>query len=122
MVDGEPRERDVSGFHDPRFRLSVNFYGAPALSLEEFANYKQDLLIGASVQISAPFGEYDYDKLVNLGNHRWFLKPDMGISKAWGAFTLEVSTGVFFLPIMTTFSAARRLSRTRFYHAGAHHI
>jgi hypothetical protein len=33
---GQPRERDVSGFGDPRFRFSVNFYGAPALSLKEF--------------------------------------------------------------------------------------
>ena len=29
MVAGQPRERDVSGFHDPLFRFSVNFYGAP---------------------------------------------------------------------------------------------
>ena len=96
LLDGQPRERDVSGFHDPRFRLSVNFYGAPALSLQEFANYQQDLLIGASVQVSAPLGQYDKDKLVNLGNNRWFVKPDLGISKAWGALTLELSTGVFF--------------------------
>ncbi len=96
LVAGQPRERDVSGFHDPRFRLSVNFYGAPALSLQEFANYRQDLIIGASVQVSAPLGQYDKDKLVNLGNNRWFVKPDMGISKAWGALTLELSTGVFF--------------------------
>jgi hypothetical protein len=33
---------------------------------------------------------------VNLGNNRWFLKPDIGISKAWGAFTLEVAAGGFF--------------------------
>jgi hypothetical protein len=96
MVSGQPRERDVSGFLDPRMRFSVNFYGAPALSLEEFSSYQQDLLLGASVQVSAPLGQYDKDKLVNLGNHRWFIKPDIGISKAWGAFTLELSTGVTF--------------------------
>jgi len=96
MVAGQPRERDVSGVHDPLFRFSVNFYGAPALSLQEFANYQQDVIIGASVQVSAPFGQYDEDKLVNLGNNRWFVKPDIGISKAWGAFTVELSTGVFF--------------------------
>src|SRR5689334_1144951 len=33
---GQPRTRDISGFADPRFRLSVNLYGAPALSLEDF--------------------------------------------------------------------------------------
>ncbi|MCW8932789.1 MAG: hypothetical protein OQL19_21440 [Gammaproteobacteria bacterium] len=93
---GEPRKRDVSGLIDPRFRFSVNFYGAPAQSLKEFANYQQDLIIGASVQVSAPLGQYDSDKLVNLGSNRWFIKPDIGVSKAWGAFTLELSTGAFF--------------------------
>jgi hypothetical protein len=95
-VAGQPRERKVTGLNDPLFRFSVNFYGAPALSVEEFAKYKQDLIIGASVQVSAPLGQYDKDKLVNLGNNRWFVKPDIGISKAWGAFTLELSTGVTF--------------------------
>jgi hypothetical protein len=96
MVEGQPRERNVSGFHDPLFRFSVNLYGAPALSVEEFAAYQQGVIIGASVQVSAPLGQYDKDKLVNLGNNRWFVKPDIGISKAWGAFTLELSTGAYF--------------------------
>jgi hypothetical protein len=96
MVAGQPRERKVSGLNDPLFRISVNFYGAPALSLQEFANYQQDLIIGASVQVSAPLGQYDQDKLVNLGNNRWFVKPDIGISKAWGPLTIEVSTGLTF--------------------------
>jgi len=95
MFQGQPRERKVSGFGDPLFRFSVNFYGAPALSLEEFANYQQDVIIGASVQVSAPLGQYDNEKLVNLGNNRWFIKPDIGISKAWGPFTLELSTGAY---------------------------
>ena len=55
MVAGQPRERNVSGFHDPRLRFSVNFHGAPALSVEEFAGYQQDVIIGASVQVSAPW-------------------------------------------------------------------
>ena len=96
MVAGQPRERDVSGLNDPLFRFSVNFYGSPALSLQEFANYRQDVIIGASVQVSAPLGQYDQDKLVNLGNNRWFVKPDIGISKAWGPVTIELSTGVIF--------------------------
>jgi hypothetical protein len=95
-VEGQPRERNVSGLNDPRFRFSVNLYGAPALSLEEFTNYQQDLIIGASVQASLPLGQYDGEKLINLGNNRWFVKPDIGISKAWGALTIELSTGVFF--------------------------
>ena len=93
---GQTRERNVSGLNDPLLRFSVNFYGAPALSLKKFSDYRQDLIIGASVQVSVPLGQYDETKLVNLGNNRWFVKPDIGISKAWGPLTLEVSTGVTF--------------------------
>ena len=96
MFEGQPQKRNVSGFHDPLFRFSVNFYGAPALSVEKFAAYQQDVIIGASVQVSAPLGQYDKEKLVNLGNNRWFVKPDMGISKSWGDFTLELSAGAYF--------------------------
>jgi len=96
LLAGQPRERQVSGLLDPRFRFSVNFYGSPALSVQEFAHYKQDLLIGASVQVGVPLGQYDSSKLINLGNNRWFIKPDIGISKAWGPLTLELSQGVFF--------------------------
>jgi len=56
---GQERERDVKGFHDPRLRLSVNLYGAPALSFEEFAAYKQDLIIGISLAVTPPLGQYD---------------------------------------------------------------
>src|SRR4029077_1777050 len=33
---GETVQRDVNGFGNSAFRLSVNLYGAPALSLKEF--------------------------------------------------------------------------------------
>src|SRR5262252_7520935 len=89
-VAGQPRARDVSGLADPRLRFSVNLYGAPALALPEFARYKQDLIIGASVQVSVPLGQYDPDKLVNIGTNRWFVKPEIGISKALGPLTLEL--------------------------------
>ena len=120
MVAGQPRERDVSGLNDPLFRLSVIFYGAPALSLQEFAKYKQDLIVGASVQVSAPVGQYDRNKLVNLGNNRWFVKPDIGISKAWGAFTLELSTGVFLFSTNDQYFGGGTLKRDPLYSAQVH--
>ena len=65
---GNPVERNVDGFADPRFRLSVNLYGSPALTLEEFKDFEQDLIIGASLQISAPAGQYDDSRLININN------------------------------------------------------
>ena len=94
LVDGQPRQREMSGFGDPRFRFSVNLFGAPALSVKEFANYQQDLIIGISAQVSAPLGQYDNSKLLNLGNNRWSFRPELGISKAWGPWTVEVAPSV----------------------------
>jgi len=94
LVAGQPRERVVSGAGDPRFRLSVNFYGAPALTLAEYPAYKQDLVVGARVQVTAPWGQYDPSKAVNLGTHRWSIKPDVGFSKAFAPFTIDLTAGV----------------------------
>ena len=88
-VAGQPFERNVTGFADPRFRLSVNLYGAPALTLREFRNYEQDLIIGASLQVSMPASQYDSSRVVNIGTNRWSFRPEVGISKAVGPWTLE---------------------------------
>ncbi len=111
MVSGTQRERDISGFNDPRFRFSFIFFGAPVLSVKEFAHYQQDLLIGASIQVSPPLGQYDSKKLVNLGNNRWFVKPDIGISKAWGEFTLEFSTGIIIFSDNTNYYGGTTLKQ-----------
>ena len=68
LVDGQPRARGMSGLGDPRFRFSINLLGAPALSVKEFAAYQQDLIVGVSMQVSAPLGQYDNDKLDNGNN------------------------------------------------------
>ncbi|MHC1745342.1 MAG: transporter [Syntrophobacteraceae bacterium] len=90
-LDGQTVQRKVNGLADAKFRLSVNLYGAPALTLKEFASYRQDLIIGASLQMSVPSGQYDSNKLVNIGTNRWSFKPEVGISKAVGPWTLEAA-------------------------------
>jgi hypothetical protein len=120
MVAGQSLERNVSGLNDPRFRFSVNFYGAPALSVQEFAKYQQDLIVGASLQVSAPLGQYDREKLVNLGNSRWFVKPDIGISKAWGPLTLELSVGVFFFSKNDDYFGGKTLEEDPLYSTQLH--
>jgi hypothetical protein len=52
------------------------------MQLKEFAAYHQRTNIGASVVVSAPLGQYDPAKLVNVGTNRWAFKPEVGISHA----------------------------------------
>ena len=93
-VDGVPRQRKVDGFDDPSLRLAVNLLGAPALTLREFAAYEQDFVVGASLKVTAPLGQYDADQVVNLGTHRWSIKPEIGMSKRWGNWSLDLAGAV----------------------------
>lgn len=94
-IRGQPQKREISGFADPLFRVYVNLFGAPALSAKEFVNYRQDTIIGASLMVSPPTGQYDPNKLVNIGTNRWAIKPEIGVSKAWGPLITEFAAGVF---------------------------
>ena len=96
LVFGLPHSRYVNGFADPAFRLSMNFIGAPALTAAEFKNFRQDFIFGMSLRITAPLGQYDEDKLVNIGTNRWSFKPEIGFSKAFGPWTIELAPGVTF--------------------------
>lgn len=92
--DGNLITRTVDGFNDPQFRASVNFIGAPALTLEEFKDYQQNFVMGASFKATAPLGQYDNTKLVNVGLNRWSLTPELGMSKTFGPLILELAGAV----------------------------
>lgn len=115
LVKGQPQEREMSGFGDPRFRVSVNLFGAPALSGKEFANYKQDLIVGVSLQVSAPLGQYDDTKLLNLGNNRWSFRPELGISKAWGRWSFEIAPSVAFFTVNPDFFNSKKFEQAPLY-------
>ena len=106
---GQPVDREANGLADARFRLSVNLYGAPALTLQEFRNYEQDLIVGASLQVSVPWGQYDSSRVVNIGTNRWSFKPEVGISQAAGPWTVEFqAAGTFFADNKDFFGGSTR--------------
>ncbi len=119
---GEPVERTVDGFARPAFRLSYNLYGAPALTLKEFAGWEQDLIIGASLQVSPPLGQYDSSKLVNIGTNRWSFKPEIGISQAVGPWTLECQAAVTFFTDNDDFFNGKTRSQDPLYSLQGHVI
>src|SRR3984957_3341160 len=100
---GQPIQRSVNGLIDTSVKGSVNFYGAPAMDLREFRNYKQDLILGASLPVTVPTGQYDSSRLVNLGTNRWSIRPELGASKAFGPLTVELSAGPTFFTDNTNF-------------------
>jgi len=119
---GLPRERTVSGLGDPRFRVSVDFYGAPPLTLEQFADYEQDLIIGASLQVTAPLGQYDADKLLNVGTNRWSVRPEFGASKALGPLLLELAANATFFTDNDNFFGGKHREEEPIYSLQGHLI
>ena len=85
-----------SGLFDSVYRFSVNLKGAPAMAAPEFVKWQQKLLIGASLKVVAPTGQYDPTKLVNLGANRWAFKPEVALSRRWGKWILDAYAGVWF--------------------------
>jgi len=95
-LDGQRKMRDITGLGDPAFRFSLNFIGAPALDLAQFRDYRQDLIVGASLRVTVPWGQYDDTRLVNIGTNRWSFKPELGASKAVGAWICDLYAAATF--------------------------
>ena len=92
-----------SGGGDVRVRFSTLLKGGDALSPKEFAQRKPATIIGASVLVVVPSGQYDPARLVNPGSNRWAFKPEIGISKPKGRWTFEGMGGAWFFGANNSF-------------------
>ncbi len=81
LVDGEFLSRDTSGMGDARLRLSYNISGAPSMDAAGFKALRAapQTIVGASLLIQAPSGDYEADKVINIGTNRWSIKPAIGV-------------------------------------------
>ena len=92
---GEPADVTRAGAGDARVRTAINLYGAPALDRTAFAAHRTRRSVGASLTIAIPSGVYSANRLINIGNHRWAFKPELGLVQSAGRWTLEVYGGVW---------------------------
>jgi outer membrane putative beta-barrel porin/alpha-amylase len=85
-----------SGLVDTTFRLSVNLKGGPAMRATEFGKWNEKTLLGVSLKVVAPTGQYDPNKLINWGSNRWAFKPEFGFSRRRKHLVLDAYAGVWF--------------------------
>jgi hypothetical protein len=119
---GAPVQRSIHGFANSAFRVSANLYGAPALTMADFAAYRQDLIVGASLQVVAPTSQYDPSRLVNIGTNRWSFKPEIGVSKAIDRWTVEGQAAVTLYTDNTDFYGGSTRSQDPLYALQGHVI
>jgi len=95
-----PLERDYQGLGDIGATLSVNLFGAPAMNREEFAELRANPrpILGASLRVVVPTGDYDSDRVINVGANRWAARAELGyIMPLAPRLLLELQAGVWFI-------------------------
>jgi len=100
QVSGKVLEEEASisraGLSDMRLRLSVLLRGAPALTAVQLAKAPRRTILGASLMVSAPTGQFFPDKLINLGANRWAFKPEIAVSHPIGEkWLLDAYAGIW---------------------------
>jgi len=95
-LNGEKRKANREGLGDPLIRLSVNFFGAPALKGEDYrqyrSRYKTNTVVGAALGVVVPLGQYKKDKLLNIGQNRYIIRPQLGlVVHTRGSWSYEIT-------------------------------
>ena len=106
---GEAAEATRFGQGDARARFAVNLYGAPARDRQSFRPSRH--LVGASMTIAMPTGQYSPERLVNIGNNRWAFKPEVGVVNVLGRWTIEAAGGVWLFTRNDEFYGGRTRSQ-----------
>ena len=105
-IGGVRQQQDLRGLADPRMRFSIGLRGAAARSAAEIASAPKQLAMGVAVTVMPPLGQYDPLQVANLGYHRWAFKPELGITRPVGRFTLEGAAGVWLFTDNASYGAS----------------
>lgn len=110
-IAGRKVKVDYSGIGDVTATVSVNLMGAPSMTPEEFAELRRNPhpILGASLKVVAPTGDYDSDKVINIGANRWAARAELGyILPLRPRWLLEVELGGWFFEDNSDFLGFKR--------------
>ncbi len=98
-LSGNPTSVKRNGFSDPRIRLSVNLLGPSAMEPKEMRDYLMThpvyTIVGVSLSVTMPFGQYYNDKLLNLGQNRFVFRPQAGFVHSWRNWSYELTASLY---------------------------
>lgn len=124
LLNGTPTTVRRDGLADPRIRVSMNFYGAPALEPEEFMDYiknnEERTIAGVACAVRVPLGEYNDDKLINLGEHRYSFQPQIGVVHMIGPWSFEATASLFAYTENHNFFGGHKLDQDPLYAIQVH--
>lgn len=82
------------GMGDTQIVFAHNIFGGPALTAEEFASWKPETFLTGALWMTMPTGDYNKDRIINIGSNRWVFKPELGFGTPIGPTWLEINTYV----------------------------
>jgi len=122
-VAGQDTSRELRGPADPMVRLAVNLLGGPARRRSELAGVRFRTIVGASVSVTPPLGDYDTDRRINVGTNRWALKPELGLVQPLGkGWAFEVYGGVWLVGANTAYVDTSTVTQDPVWTAQGHLI
>ena len=95
----------ASGYADPTVQLDVNLIGTPKINaLYEYMNYEPTWTLDAAVLLGIPIGQYDEDKVVNMGLNRFYGRIALPFKYHFGVFTPGYRSSFELVPSVWLFS------------------
>ncbi len=102
---GGSSSQSASGYGDPSLMLDVNLFGTPPLkSGVDLLNYEPTFTVDAAVMLAIPIGEYDNDKLVNMGLNRWYGRVALPLKYHFGVFSPGYMSSLELTPSVWAFA------------------
>jgi hypothetical protein len=104
VLPGSTFSQSASGMADPTIQFDINLFGTHRLkSNVDLLNYEPGFTIDAAVMLGLPMGNYDEDKLVNLGQNRWFGRFALPMKYHFGAFAPGYMNSIEVIPSVWIF-------------------
>jgi hypothetical protein len=117
LLDGAPATASRVGLSDPNIRLSIILAGDKPDKLAT-----SNTVVGAAIAISVPFGDYLEDKLLNLGQNRIVVRPQIGVLHTREKWSYELTGSVFLYGDNDDFYGGSKLEQDPLYAVQTHLI
>lgn len=119
LVNGVPTSVERDGLADTVARLAINLIGGPPLTGKEYAAYRAahetETIVGAALLVQVPTGEYFDDKLINLGNNRFMIRPQLGVQHRRRNWLFEITGMAWIYTDNESFFNDNRFAQDPFY-------
>ncbi len=126
MLSDVPTTLNRTGFADPRIRFSLNIIGASAEESKKLREYIAEnpvrTTVGLSVAVTLPLGQYFDDKLINLGQNRFVIRPQAGMIHTWNTWSFELTASTFIITDNSDFYGGMKKEQSPIFAIQSHLI